>query len=169
MKLHSSRRLFFLALSAAFLLPMTSCHKQPAATISPFPDSAEAPGWSKSPEVRSFAPSELSNYIDGEAERYLKAGVRATSTADYKFQSQLQVVADVYTMYTPDGAKAIFDSEPVMEAQSPSLGDAAHLFSQSLIFRKGSYLVRLVAYQESPQTPQALLGLGQAIDKKLSR
>jgi hypothetical protein len=169
MTLHTPPCLFLLALSAAFLLPMTSCHKQPAAMISPFPDSAEAPGWSKSPEVRSFAPSELSNYIDGEAERYLKAGVRSTSTADYKFQSQLQVVADVYTMSTPDGAKAIFDSEPVMEAQSPSLGDAAHLFSQSLIFRKGPYLVRLVAYQESPQTPQALLGLGHAIEKKLSR
>ena len=41
--------------------------------------------------------------------------------------------------------------------------------SQSLIFRKGPYLVRMVAYQESPQIAAAMLNLGHAIEKKLPR
>jgi len=122
-----------------------------------------------SPEVRTFSPDQLSEYIDGDAEKYLKAGVKSTSTADYKLNNQIQVVVDVYTMSSPAAAKTIFDSEPAMDAQTPTLGDAARLYTQSLIFRKGPYLVRMVAYQEAPQLPLALLDLGHAFESKFSR
>jgi hypothetical protein len=150
-----------------FVLIGCQHHAAPAASF--FPESNEAPGWTKAPETRTFAPDQLSTYIDGDAEKYLKAGVRSTSTADYKFKDQIQVVVDVYTMSSPDGAKTIFESEPAMDAQTPALGDAARLFSQSLIFRKGPYLVRMVAYQESPQISQAMFKLGLAMEKELSR
>ena len=160
--------------SVGILLPavlslLAACqhHSAPAANF--FPESNEVAGWTKLPEVRTFTPDQLSSYIDGDAEKYLKAGVRSASTADYKFKDNIQVVVDVYTMSTPGGAKTIFDSEPAMDAQSPSLGDAAHLFSQSLIFRKGPYLARMVAYQESPEIAQAMFNLGFAVEKKLSR
>ncbi len=153
----------------AILILLVGCHHQTAPISSFFPESDQVVGWTKAPETRTFSPDQLSTYIDGDAEKYLKAGVRSTSTADYKFKDHTQVVVDVYTMSHPDGAKAIFESEPAMDAQTPALGDAARLFSQSLIFRKGPYLVRMVAYQESPEIPQAMCNLGLAMEKKLSR
>lgn len=56
-----------------------------------------------------------------------------------------------------------------MDAQTPAIGDAARLYSQSLTFRKGRYLVRMVAFQDSPEVSSALLNLGQAVEKKLAR
>jgi hypothetical protein len=146
-----------------------ACQRPTASANSLFPDSAEASGWSKAPEIRTFPADKLSDYIDGDAEKYLKVGVRTVSTADYKFREKIQATADVYTFSSSDGAKAILESEPAMNAQTPALGDAARLFSQSLTFRSGSCLVRIVAYQDSPEVAPALLSLGQAIEKKLPR
>jgi Family of unknown function (DUF6599) len=160
-----TRRTFILALLAAS--GIAACQQHAATAANFFPDSA--PGWSRSPEVRTFSPDKLSEYIDGDAEKYLKAGLESASTADYKYQNQMQVTVDVYTMSSADAAKTILDSEPAMDAQTPTLGDAARLYAQSLIFRKGPYLVRMVAYQESPQLASALLDLGHALESKLTR
>jgi len=157
----------FAASLAAVLLLTAGCRHDSAASF--FPDSTEAPGWSRSSEIRTFSASHLSDYIDGDAEKYLKAGVKSTSTADYKFQDRTEVLVDIYTMSSPQGSKTIFDSEPATDSQNPSLGDTARLFSQSLIFRKGPYLVRMVAYQESPQIAASMLNLGHVIEKKLPR
>jgi hypothetical protein len=43
------------------------------------------------------------------------------------------------------------------------------LFGQSLVFRKGPYLVRVTAYEESAQLRQALVALGHAIEQRLTR
>jgi len=156
----------------ALLFCAAGCQHHSASTINFFPESNEVAGWSKDPEVRTFTPDQLSSYIDGDAEKYLKAGVRSTSTADYKFKNHIQVVVDVYTMSNSGAAKTIFESEPAMGALTPSyLGheDDARLYSQSLTFRKGPYLVRMVAYQESPEISQAMFNLGLAMDKKLTR
>lgn len=166
---HSFHR-FALGILLPAMLSMTSgCHHGDASANSFFPDSAEAPGWTVAPEVRTFPADKLSDYIDGDAEKYLKAGVRSASTADYKFKDKIQVTVDVYSMSTTAGEKSIFESEPAMDAQTPPIGDAARLYSQSLTFRKGPYLVRVVAFQDSPEVSAALLNLGRAVEKKLSR
>jgi len=153
----------------AVALLAAACQQRAATPLSLFPDSGAAAGWTRSPEIRTFAPEQLADYIDGDAEKYIKVGVKSTSTADYKYNEQVQVVVDVYLMASPAAAKTIFDSEPAMDAQMPTLGDAARLYSQSLLFRKGPYLVRMVAYQESPQLPPALLDLGRALESRLTR
>lgn len=152
----------------ALVLLLAGCqaHSTPPSL---FPNSVEAPGWSKSPEVRTFSPDQLSDYIDGDAEKYLKAGVRSTSTADYKFKNQAEATVDIYTMSSAAGAKSIFESEPAMDAQTRSIGDAARQYPQSFIFRKGRYLVRIVAFQDSPGVTQAMYNLGAAIEKKIPR
>ena len=53
----------------------------------------------------------------------------------------------------------IFESEPARNAKPVSLGDSARLYGQSLIFHKGRYLVRIVAYDESPEVQQGILEL----------
>ena len=132
-----------------------------------FPATGEVSGWSRTGEIRAFEASDLWQYIDGDAERFLKAGVQRTLTADYRYQNRIDAVADVYMMRSPDGAAAIFQSEPVGGSRSLSLGDAGRTFGQSLAFRKGPFFVRMTAYQEASGIAEALIRLAQAIEPRL--
>jgi len=71
-------------------------------------------------------------------------------------------------MSNAHGAAQVLDSEPAADAKLVQLADGARLFSQSLVFRKGRYLVRIVTYQESEDAPQALLALGRRIVQRLN-
>lgn len=133
----------------------------------PFPVSGAVAGWEKSSETRTFEPKNLWQYIDGDSEQFIRAGVVATSTSDYKFQGQLEAVVDVYTMGGPDGAQAILERGQTKEAQSVHLGDEGLQYAQSVSFRKGRYLVRIVAYESSATTSQALMALAHGVEAKL--
>ena len=127
-----------------------------------FPD--RAAGWVRTGEARTFAASDLWRYVDGDAERYLRAGIRRTFTTGYRYQDGTEAVADIHEMAAPEGARAIFESESAAGSRSAAIGDAARLYGQSLTFRRGRYFVRLTAYQDSAGIADALLALGKAID-----
>jgi len=151
------------------VVAIAGCNRKPAASATPFPASNDVAGWTKTDEIRTFEAADLWKYIDGEAERYLKAGVQRVSTADYKFQNKVDAVVDIYTMASADGAATILDSEPVGDGKAVAVGDSARLYGQSLVFRKGTGLVRIVAYQQSPETPQAILELGKNIAGRITK
>jgi len=157
-----------LMLGLAMLLD-SSCKRQPGTGQSFFPASNEVAGWAKTGDIRTFEAADLWKYIDGEAERYLKAGVQRVSTADYRFQSKIDAVVDIYTMGNAEATEKIFKSEPAVDVKPIQLGNDARLSSQSLVFRKGTCLVRIVAFDESAETQQALLQLGQGIELRLAR
>jgi len=151
-------------LLAALVLPGVGCKKK---SVDPFPASDIVAGWQKSGETRTFKAEDLWQYIDGDSERYMKAGVVTTSTTDYKYKGSVDATVDVYTMSQAEGAKAIFEADPVADAKAASLGDAARLYGQSLIFRKGQYLVRVVAFTPAPGLGDALVALGHAVEGNL--
>lgn len=132
-----------------------------------FPESNEVYGWSKTGETRTFEAADLWQYIDGDAEKYIQAGVKRTLTADYRYQDSTDAVADIYVMAAAEGAKRILDSENAANSRPAALGDAGRLYGASLVFRKGPHLVRLVAYKESPQVSKALEELARGIERKL--
>ena len=158
-----------LAILGIVLFMCAGCKRQPKTEQSFFPASNEVAGWAQTGVIRTFEAADLWKYIDGEAERYLKAGVERVSTADYKFENKVDAVVDVYTMGSAEGAERIFESEPAVDVKPAQLGDGARLSSQSLAFRKGARLVRIVAYEESAETQQALLQLGHGIELRLVR
>jgi hypothetical protein len=47
------------------------------------------------------------------------------------------------------------------------LGDAARLYGQSVVFRKGPTLVRITAFEAAPGEGDALLALAHGIEGKL--
>ncbi len=149
------------------LLGDTACNRERRTEAAPFPASNEVAGWAKTGDTRTFDAADLWKYIDGEAERYLNAGAQRVSTADYKFQNKVDAVVDIYTMGNAEGAEKILKSEPVVDVKPIQLGNEARVSSQSLVFRKGVYLVRIVVYEESVETQQAIVGLGQAIEQRL--
>ena len=142
----------------------TACKKKAG---DPFPASDAVAGWQKSSETRVFAAKDLWQYIDGDAEQYISAGVVTTSTSDYKYQGQLEATVDVYTMTDAAGAKKILETGVTKDAKTIALGDECIQYAQSVIFRKGSTLVRIVAYESTPGTPQALLDLARGVEAKL--
>jgi hypothetical protein len=151
------------------LIVDAGCKSRPANGGSLFPATNQVAGWATTGGTRTFEAGDLWKYIDGEAERYLKAGVQRVSTADYRFQNKVDATVDIYTMRNADGAKTIFKSEPAGDGKPMQMGDDARLSSQSLVFRKGAYLVRIVAYEESAETQQAVLQLGRGIEPRLAR
>ena len=90
----------------------------------PFPASGAVAGWQKSGETRTFAARNLYEYIDGDAEEYIAAGVVTTSTSDYKYQGQLEATVDVYTMGDAAGARKIMENGQIKDAKTVKLGDA---------------------------------------------
>jgi hypothetical protein len=142
----------------------TGCKKKPS---NPFPATNAIAGWEKTSETRVFAAKDLWQYIDGDAEHYVSAGVVTTSTSDYKYQGQLEATVDVYTMGDATGASKILETGQTKEAKTVQLGDAGIAYAQSIVFRKKTALVRIVAYEATPGAPQALLALAHGVEAKL--
>jgi len=165
-KLGTQRLGLVLVMLALMTLP--ACSPKPvskAPTL--FPESNEVTGWTKVGATRTFPAENLWEYIDGDANRYIQAGVVTTLTADYRFQNKIDAVADVHIMKDPEGPKKLLASEWSAEAQPSPVGEEGRLFPTSLVFIKGRYLVRLIAYEQAPEMSQALAELGRAIDSKL--
>ena len=132
-----------------------------------FPPSGAVAGWEKSGNTRTFAAADLWQYIDGGAEQYVNAGVVNVSTSDYKFQGNLEALVDVYRFKTAEGAKQLFDADPAANSKPSQLGDEARVFGQSVVFRQGNVLVRIVAYESGPGTAEALVALGHGVQGRL--
>jgi len=162
---HSRHWMFAtVVIGIAAVAALTGCKKKAG---DPFPASGTVAGWEKTGDTRTFDAKNLYQYIDGDAEQYISAGVVTTSTADYKYQGQLEAVVDVHTMSGPDGARKILETGQTKDAKTVQLGDAGIAYAQSVAFRKGPYLVRIVAYESAPDTPQALLALAHGVEAKL--
>jgi hypothetical protein len=148
----------------ALLVVGTGCKKK---HVDAFPKTGAVAGWEKTGETRVFAAKDLWQYIDGDAEQYVSAGVVSTSTADYKYQGQVEAVVDIFTMGDAGGAQKVMGTGQQKDAKPLQLGDAGVALAQSVNFRKGPYYVRIVAYEATPDGQQALAALAKAVEAKL--
>lgn len=157
-----NRRTFLLS---ALLALAAGCARR---AFDPFPAADEAPGWSRG-RTRTFDAGDLWRYVDGDAERYLAAGVERTLTAEYRHSTGTEAVLDVHVMKEEEAARRILESEPVSGSESLAIGDAGRSYGASLTFRRGRCFVRLTAYADTPQARSALLELAKAADARLSK
>ena len=165
MKIQWTRFAAIAALLTVVAMAGVGCKKKIA---DPFPASGAVAGWEKSGKTQSYDAANLYEYIDGGAEQYISAGVVGVATSDYKFQGNLEATVDVYTMKSADGAKTIFDADPpTADSKSVPLGDAARLYGQSVVFRKGPSLVRITAFEAAPGEGDALMALAHGVEGRL--
>jgi hypothetical protein len=141
--------------------------QKPASSASPFPD--KLAGWTKTGDTRTFAAADLWRYIDGDAEKYLKAGAESASTSDYKFRNGVEATADIYTMRDAAGARKFFESESTGSSKPVAVGERARLSRQSLLIQSGRYLVRIVAFDKLPEGSPGLVELGRGIQQRLPK
>ncbi len=149
---------------AALFAICTACGTKPASL---FPESGDVDGWTKARETRTFKAEDLWQYIDGDNQKYLQAGVEKTLTSDYRYKVKTEAVVDIYVMGTAEGARKVFESESGEGSISIAMGDAGRLYAASATFRRGRHFVRLTAYENDPEIGNALTALGKAIDSRL--
>ena len=148
----------------AVLVLGSSCKK---GAQDPFPASGAIAGWQKTDATRVFEAKDLWQYIDGDAEHFIQAGVVSTSTADYTYNGNLEAVVDIHTMGGLDGAQKILETGLTRDTRTVQLGDQGVQYAQSVSFRKGRYVVRIVAYEAAPDAPQALMALARGVEQRL--
>lgn len=153
-----------IAVAALAFTALSGCKSLPRNI---FPVSGEVTGWQKTSDTRVFEPENLWQYLDVDSEQYIQAGVVTTSTSEYKFQNQLGAVVDIHTMSNDAGASRVLEFGRSGDARPVQVGDAGYAFTQSVAFRKGPYLVRIVAYQPSPDAAQALVALAHGVEARL--
>ena len=118
--------------------------------------------WRKAGETRVFEAADLWKYVDGDAERYLRAGVQQTFTAPYRQRSGADAVADVHFLATAGQAQALFESEPAAGSRPVRIGSAGRSYGPSVTFWQGRCFVRLTAYQDVGGTLLDLAGAMEA-------
>jgi hypothetical protein len=91
----------------------------------------------------------------------------STSTSDYKYQDRLEAVVDIYTMGDSAGAREILGAGQADDGSRVQIGDGGVALEQSVAFRKGPYLVRIVAYEGASGAEQALIALAHGVEARL--
>ena len=114
--------------------------------------------WRKAGETRVFAAADLWKYVDGDAERYLHAGVQQTFTALYRQQGGAEALADLHILATNGQARALFESESAAGSRPVPIGAGGRSYGPSVTFWQGRYFVRLTAYQDVGDTLLDLAG-----------
>jgi hypothetical protein len=161
---------FALSLILALSGLLVACRSKASSVgVDFFPANNAVPGWVKSSDTRTFEASHLWEYIDGDADKYLQAGVVKTLTSDYRFNGKTDATVVVYVMGAPEGAKKIYDAESAEGSQPLTIGDAGRYAKGSLTFRQGPYFVRFVAFEDSPEIAKGLTDLASAVSSRLSK
>jgi hypothetical protein len=130
------------------------------------PEQLGSSGFERSSEIRTFVGESLYEYINGGAELYHQYKFVEVITADYK-QNQTEIVADIYKFDNTDCAYGLLSSLRPFEPQTVGLGVAGYASGTTIDFVKGNYLVRLVVYDDSPETFSAMMSAAEAIEKHI--
>jgi hypothetical protein len=130
-------------------------------------DAVEADGWTRVGAVRAFDADNLWEFIDGDAERFVDAGLERMRTAEFRYRGRLDAVVEIYRMKDADGARRIFQSESASGTRQVDIGGEGRLHDTGLTFRVGRHFARVSAFEATPETKDAVLVLARALAGRL--
>jgi hypothetical protein len=108
------------------------------------PDCKLVPGWTQKGPARAYAPDNLFDYMDGNAEGYLiyqflgMKGVNCQS-------GETTIVFDVSEMASPEAAYGLFSANRDPRQPTEKIGMAGQVLLQKALFCKDKYFVELAA------------------------
>jgi len=126
------------------------------------PGDGEAPGWKRSGGMRSFDAENLWEYVNGDADRYVAAGVKRTYTQRYQHAGGGEAVVDAHLFGSAEGARKLFESEAAAGARALALGEAGRDYGAAITFHGGAWFVRVVAYGDEEGVRKGLKELARA-------
>jgi hypothetical protein len=131
------------------------------------PDDNAAAGWTRGPEVRSFSPDNLYEFIDGAADNFLIYGFQQVVTAEYNNPQKAQAVLEIYQMQDPRNAFGVYASECNAESEFKKIGAEGYVGGTALNFWAGPYYVKITVFQESADLKQVMIALAEGVAKKI--
>jgi hypothetical protein len=130
-------------------------------------DAVEADGWARVGAARAFDADNLWEFIDGDAERFVDAGLERMRTAEFRYRDRLDAVVEIYRMKDADGARRIFQSESASGTRQVDIGGEGRLHDTGLTFRVGRHFARVTGFEATPETKGAVLVLARALAGRL--
>ncbi|UCC78680.1 MAG: hypothetical protein JSW64_10400 [Candidatus Zixiibacteriota bacterium] len=108
-----------------------------------------------SSKIRTFKGESLYEYINGGAEIYHLYNFVDVATASYK-TGDIEIVLDIYRFENPDYAYGLYSSIKPLGPGNMELGVEGFSTENSIDFVKGKYIVRIVGFEQSDITKNAL-------------
>jgi len=132
------------------------------------PGNTEMKGWNITSGPQFFAPQNLWEHINGQAEMYLDYGFEGVVAAEYTAQdSPGSMMIEIYRMQSPRHAFGIYAAERSPHDRFIKTGVQGYVSENVLNFWKGLYYVKLTSFQTSPGTRETLMKLAGVIENKI--
>jgi hypothetical protein len=129
-----------------------------------FPQKIEPFDIERKSEIRTFVGDSLYEYINGGAEIYHLYDFIEVATADYRCK-QTEIVVDIYRFDNADDAYGLYSMIRPNDPRIVQFGVEGFVSTLSLDFVKGSFLVRLVGYDESSKTELVIDNLAKRLNE----
>jgi hypothetical protein len=109
----------------------------------------------KSSEIRTFKGQSLYEYINGGAEIYHLYNFIEVATASYE-TGEKEIILDIYRFETDDDAYGLYSSIKPSGPGNVQLGVEGFSTENSIDFVKGGYIIRIVGFDQSDTTKNAI-------------
>lgn len=124
-------------------------------------------GIERSSEPRTFVGESLYEHINGGAELYHQYGFVQVSTAYYK-KDTVEVTADIYEFADADNAFGLYSALRPDKFRTAALGVEGFAATGSTVYVKGSFVVKVTGFDETPATGRLITKLAAAIAEELT-
>jgi len=133
------------------------------------PAATDLKGWAPSGRPEVFQGEALYEYIDGGAEIYQEYGFHEVAVQDYKNRAGRAVTLEVYLMTSAAAAYGIYTFKTTGEGRATGWeGVEGEIEAYYLNLWRGSFLATVTGLDESPETAEGVMALGQAAAAKMS-
>lgn len=131
------------------------------------PRDGDVPGWSPKGGALVYRGEDLFTYIDGGADVYNEYGFRQVVVQDYEDSAQRTLTLEVFEMTDAAAAFGIFTFKTSPRGTEAALGDGGRLEDYYLNFWKGSALVTVTGFDESPESVGGVRRIAEAVDRRI--
>jgi hypothetical protein len=156
--------------SIAVMAETTPLAKEQPDAISAFFNSGVAiKEWTIQGTQREFFPENLSRYINGQADMYIRYAFVKVGTAVYGSPegADRNVTVDIYDMGSALGAFGIYAQMDSGDLKSAGVGAASYVLAPSLAFYKWRYFVMINASFRGAEAEAALTEMARLVDGEL--
>jgi hypothetical protein len=122
---------------------------------------AEFTGWTIE-EDQVFDAETIFKYVDGAGEVYRSYNMKSLFARRFAAKGKPALVVDLFDMGTSADAFGLFTHD--LDGEDAATGQGSTYKGGLLSFWKGRYFASVYAEDETPETKQAVLGLGRKID-----
>jgi hypothetical protein len=131
--------------------------------------------WKRPDSPMKVDASNIFQYMNGAGELYLAYRFKNLEVYEYKADGQESIVAEIYFMETPDDAFGLLSQDWGGEPVDSRLSQPAAtktlrapvtraLYGRGLLrISSGNIYARIMTYQETPKSKEAVLSLGRAV------